>query len=204
MSAGISFTNVSSNIERNQTNVNGLKSKTMLFSGYYSLQKSMNVYKNYQFVVEWWNAICQWTDIAWIALKLHSQYEVTDSHPIQVSYGIHLISKPICSWTCMKNHAELPTTIWNCSGTRSNGAWMVPGLPNWPHAAIWSSPLLSRKKTMHPAAANIFRNSIILSSLVGLNNDPLCGLNEMRLILQGIPFTSSISLFASSLLHKKM
>lgn len=123
----------------------------------------------------------------------------------QGSYGTHLLAfGPICSWTYMKNQAELPTAIWNCSGTRSNGAWMLPGLPNWPQAAIWSSPLLSRKNTAHPAAANVFRNSIILSSLVGLKNDPLCGLNEMRLILQGMPFTSPISLFASSSLHKRL
>jgi hypothetical protein len=123
----------------------------------------------------------------------HFQYKVTSALCNSSS------ARPLCSRNL--NHVELPTAIWNCWGTRSIGAWMVPGLPNWPHAAIWSSPLLGLKRTTHPASASIFRNSIILSSLVGLKKDPLCGLNVMRLTLQGIPFTSSISLFASSLLH---
>lgn len=101
-----------------------------------------------------------------------------------------------------QDYAETSITLWNCSGTRSKGAWIVPGLPSWPQAAIWSSPLLSRKKTVQPASAKRFRNSIILSSLVGLNREPLWGLNEMRLILHGMPLTRLISRLASSLLQK--
>lgn len=83
------------------------------------------------------------------------------------------------------------------------GAWMLPGSPSWPQAAILSSPRLSLKKTTSPASARILRNSIIFSSGVGLNREPEWGLNEMRLILHGIPRTSSISLFASSKLSKR-
>lgn len=113
-----------------------------------------------------------------------------------------LASNTNLCYGCPHNYEETSITLWNCSGTRSKGAWIAPGLPSWPQAAIWSSPLLSRMKTVQPPSAKRFRNSTILSSLVGLNWEPLWGLNEMRLILHGIPWTRSASLFASSLLQK--
>lgn len=102
------------------------------------------------------------------------------------------------------NHTEIFNAVWNCFGTRSNGAWIAPGFPSWPQAAIWSSPRLGRKKTVHPASAKTFRNSIIFASLVGWNWDPVWGLNEIRLILHGMPSIRSISLFASSMLQIKI
>lgn len=102
---------------------------------------------------------------------------------------------------CSDNHIATWVAVLNFSGTRSMGAWISPGLPSWPQAAIWSSPLLGRKKTTHRASAKQFLNSIIFSSLVGLKWDPLWGLNDMRLILHGMPWTRSASLLASSMLQ---
>lgn len=96
--------------------------------------------------------------------------------------------------------AVASNAAWNWVGTRSNGAWISPGLPSCPQAAIWSSPLLHLQKTTHPASARMFRNSIIVFLLLDLNRDPEWGLKEMRLILQGIPLTRSINLLASSTL----
>lgn len=96
--------------------------------------------------------------------------------------------------------AVASNAAWNWVGTRSNGAWISPGIPSCPQAAIWSSPLLHLQKTTHPASARMFRNSIIVFLLLDLNRDPEWGLKEMRLILQGIPLTRSTNLLASSTL----
>lgn len=100
-------------------------------------------------------------------------------------------------------HMEASTSALNWEGTRSKRAWTSPGMPSWPHAAIWSSPLLGLIKTMQPASARKFLNSIIFSSLVGLKRDPWWGLKDIRLILQGMPLTRSTSLFASSILQRE-
>lgn len=103
---------------------------------------------------------------------------------------------------CVQTEASSSAT-WNLGGTLSRGAWISPGLPSWPQAAIWSSPLLSRRNTTHPASPSLLRNSIIFSSLVALKFDPQCGLNDIRLILQGMPWTRLINLLASSALQNR-
>lgn len=103
-----------------------------------------------------------------------------------------------------KSHSKTNhEAIRNLGGGRSRGGWISPGSPSWPQAAILSSPLLDLIKTTHPPSARMLRNSIISSSLVGLNWDPWWGLKVSRFILQGIPRTSSIILVASSLLLSK-